>query len=506
MCCFCDCCIQKFNKKYGYSFDRTALIDALNEGDITLRKAWLNQNSDAICNILKAIADSVYAVNPNITLGFMSGERYLEGYQFEKFAYALSDGGKHDISWRPGGGAYNDYNFDVIVTKSEEIGRQTAYLPPFVTLIQSELESFPHQLIKKTPTSTAIESAWAIASGCTGTAFNILPTESLEPISCAEEHLNAIKKTLPFYRLLSQKIGGKQPIGIHTGWRTDSQASAVKGNFVEYPTGFHVAFAHEVFDLGLPQCYNAKNAQVVFLKGQLVSTWSDEEILDALSKGVYMDADALAIVNERGFSDLTGFSKGKKIPVDASELYAEHRLNINFVGKKRNSRQAFNPGDSFSIQKTNDSAEILSSLTDYHGNILADCCLGIFENRLGGRICVSGYYPYTWLSDYNKSTLLKRIMLYLSKDSITSFVDDYYRLRNHTFIVDEKIFVALLNPSNQLIENVKIKVKTDKLLGGYYTQDCSYFNLSAQKTEQGDNYHLFTVKEIAPYQMVLLEI
>ncbi|RAZ93838.1 hypothetical protein DK853_38230, partial [Klebsiella oxytoca] len=81
-----------------------------------------------------------------------------------------------------GGGAYTDYCFDDIVEKEEEIGRQNALLPPYVTISLSEIENFPYQLVKKTPTSTALEAALSMTSGCTGAAFNILPSETGEPL------------------------------------------------------------------------------------------------------------------------------------------------------------------------------------------------------------------------------------------------------------------------------------------------------------------------------------
>jgi hypothetical protein len=219
-----------------------------------------------------------------------------------------------------------------------------------------------------------------------------------------------------------------------------------------------------------------------------------------------MDASALKVLNERGFGHLTGFKVEKEVNKDATEKYLSHPLNLGFENCKRNSRQAFNPGDSFSLVKTHKDAQPLASLVDYHDNTLADCCLGIFENSLGGRICVSGYYPFTWVSDFNKTTLLKRITTYLSKSTIPSFVESYCRIRNHSFIVDDKTFVALCNPTNERLERVEVKVRTNKDNGVYYTQDGVSHQIKALKNQKGEEYLSFCIERLAPYQMVLLEI
>lgn len=501
--CFCDICIDKFNKKHNTNFNRETLKKNLKCENIELRKAWLNQNSETLCNLFKVIADTVYSINPNIRLGFMTGERYMEGYQFANYADALSQGGKHEIMWRPGGGAYTDYNFNEIIWKCEEIGRQTAYLPDYVTLKQSELESFPYHLIKKTPTSTVLESLWAMASGATGTAFNIVP-DSLEPVETIVPYFSAIQKALPFYRLLQEKIAGKKSVGIHTGWHIDAQA-AVPGDFFELFGNMYATHAQEIFEFGLPQCYKEENAKVTCITGKSVATWSDEKIENLLSGGVYLDTSALEYLNERGFGKLTGFRRGKSIPVDAHEEYLPHFINEGIVGAVRNARQAFNVGDSFEVISTNDKTETLSALYDYHHQLLASCSLGIFENEKGGRICVSGYYSHTWVCDYNKTMQLKRIMRYLAREDLPSYVDSYQRIRNHTFIENGHIYVALCNPTNECWKHVRIAVKTKKDCAVYYSQDTTAHSVVLKESIE-NGYHVFEIEEILPYQMGLLEI
>ena len=102
--CFCEGCIKTFGGIVGQSFTRERLKTALSDiSNIGLRKKWLDFQSEKITSLLAFLANTVYSRNENIKLGIMSGERYLEGFDFKKWAEALSQNGKHRIMWRPGG-------------------------------------------------------------------------------------------------------------------------------------------------------------------------------------------------------------------------------------------------------------------------------------------------------------------------------------------------------------------------------------------------------------------
>lgn len=504
--CFCDGCIRKFNRGNQTSFTRDTLRQALDEGNLSVRRAWLDHNIAVICNLFHCIGDTVRSVNPSVTLGWMTGERYFEGYDFARFADALSDGGRYEIMWRPGGGAYTDYKFDDIVEKEEEIGRQNAFLPPYVTASLSEIENFPYQLIKKSPTSTALEAALSMTSGCTGAAFNILPFEPGKSLATVEPWLRKIDSWMPLYELLAEKTGGKQPSGICTSWRIDSQAATPAGRWTHTSGGMYARFAREMFDFGLPQCYNPRNAVVMLVTGQSTVTWTDEEVKELLSGGVYLDAGALQCINDRGFMADTGFAVGEEYPVDAREIYLPASVNGQIEGGIRNCRQAFNEGDAFGIVPKSAGAEVLAKLIDYHDQEKASCCLGLYENQEGGHICAAGYYPFSWVSDYHKTIQLKRIFVKLSKGKLPSYVDTYCRIRNHTFVEDGKVIVVLCNPTNEKLENVRVAIRTSAEKAELYTHQATVKTVCAETGEmEQENYRFFTVDQIPPYEMVIIE-
>lgn len=505
--CFCDYCIDFFNKKHGYYYTREALVEALSKHDPVLGKQWLDYQSDAICDLLSVIAKTVYEIDPNIRLGFMTGERYFEGYQFARYADALSQGGKHEIMWRPGGGAYEDLDFDEIVEKMEQLGRQNAYLPDHVSIIQSEIENFPYQLLKKTPHSTALEAAMSMTVGCTGAAFNILPSETMESLDTIVPHLRAIDSMTEFYKALQDQLSGLRPTGIHTGWRPYSQAAAPDGVLGKNGARF-AAYARELFSFGLPECYHPDSARVTMLTGYAASVMSDEEITDILSGGVYLDVSALEYLRSRGFGDLLGFAVGEEIPVDAREQYVEHALNNGIVGGIRNGRQAFHKGDSFALIPLSENCETLSRLIDYHDRILCDCTCGIYENSLGGRVCVAGYYPHDWLSDIQKTVQLKQIFLWLSCGTLPAFVASYHRVRNITLTGEGRTCVTLFNTSNDALCDLSLAVHTDSDAATFYMSNGERKELTASRVEKyfGSDYRIFEIDSIPTFEGGVLSL
>ncbi len=461
LCCFCDTCIDIFNRENGTNHTRETLKQELDDGNIELRKAFMKKNSDAIYNLMCLIAKTVYAIDDKIQLGYMTGDRFFEGYEFARYADALSKGGKYEIMWRPGGGAYQDRSFDDITDKVACIGRQSAYLPSYVTSIQSEIENFPYDIILKTPHSNAQEVLLDIAAGCSGAALNILPDKVTAEMFAP--HLKKIAEIAPFENLLSEKIHGLSAYGVHTGWTISSHAAVPEGPYTSFSAAEEFGgFAHELLELGFPQAYRTDCAQVMLLRGKAASVMCDEEIMAILRGGVYMDADALTYLNSRGFGKYTGFAVDKAHPVDAHERLTADALNLGAVGSIRNCRQAFYPGDSFSFARTDENARILAELVDYHGNKMADCCMGVFENALGGRVCVAGYYAFQRVSFYYKAMQMKNLMQYLAGGRWLAYVKTHNRVRLWTYQGKEHNYAVLFNVTNDAWKNAELFVDTDK--------------------------------------------
>ena len=394
---------------------------------MALRKAWLTHNVATINRLLATIERAVHEVKPGIPIGMMTHLRFYCGNGFAEYAKTLAGPNGTPVYWRPGAGFYNDFTPLQLFQKSHTLGQQVSLLPPSVVTIESEVENYPYQRLRKSCNMTALEAASHIAAGCTGTAFATLPFDS-EPIAEYEPMFERLQQVRPFLDRMAKTFSRTPPVGVWSAWKKDAAlvADVFGGDWFDrtaWPFGRGDA---EVFELGVSTAYSQDNAKVVLLNAQSVAMFSKEELTRILSSGVYMDAEALAAVKEKGLHDLTGMDVGQAFHIDCVEENLAHPLNGPLAGRLRNVHQSFWSEPAYELKLVDPKAQPLARMVDFLGVEKAANSIAVFENRLGGRICVSGYYPWTWLATTNKSTQMKSVMRWLG-DQLPAYVESYHK-------------------------------------------------------------------------------
>jgi len=505
--CFCDNCLDIFEEEFGVKYTKNLLRDAFNNGTIEskldVRHKWLQHNRNTMARLFELIEKSVHELKLNIPIGFMTGDRFFEGYEFDRWAEILSGADKVEVMWRPGGGNYTDVILDGIASKSHDIGRQVAFLPKSVISIQSELENFTYERLKKSAHATALESASHIAAGCTGTAFNVLSMYD-EPLDEYVQLVIKLKKVRPFLDLLAQNLNREEPIGLYTGWVKDSFVTRnIYGGDWFYGTDHVTSHANVILSSGIPAAYSIHNAKVTALCGDSIIALKDYDIEKILSSGVYMDVQALKRLNEMGYSDLTGFDVDYGIDHDCIEQLVNHPINGNFVGRNRDCRQSFWRVVANTLIKRDEKAEILARLVDYTYQEIASCCMGVYENHLGGRICVAGYYPWDNLQNLSKSSQIKALMRWLSKDTLPAYVASFHRI-NMWVREPEKgnLSIALTNSYLDPANELTLMLLTDKEEVSVFDMDCRETKVKVSGMD--GVYKQFVLPDIDPWQMVLV--
>jgi len=500
--CFCDTCVQKFSKSSGKAYTRESLRAAFNAepvaDQLALRKAYLQHNRDTISELFRLIEKTVHAKSPGMPLGFMTGDRFFEGYDFDTWAGILAGPGRAPVLWRPGGGTYTDERLASITDKAHDIGRQVSVLPDYVTCIQSELESFPYQRLKKSEHATALEAAAYIASGCTGTAFNVL-SQYDEPLDEYTPLVGRLARVRPFLDALAAELGRATPEGIHSGWCKDFYtAQNVGGPWLGGP--IPPSHCNEIYSTGLPAAYSAGGARVTAFSGDQALALPEEEILSALRSGVYLDGPALVRLHEMGYGDLLGFKVAEVRHIDCIEELTNHEINGAFAGRRRNGRQSFWKCPTYVFEPTADGAQAISRCVDYTYAETAPCCMGVFENREGGRVCVAGYYPYEQLQNLSKSAQLKSVMRWLSRDALPAYVASFHRINLWVRRPQGRIAIALLNASLDPAENVELLVRTEKTNMSFTTEGGTE---SATATGADGPYRRFVLPTMQPWEVAL---
>lgn len=503
--CFCDICLGIFEKESGRKYTRETLKKAFNEGTaeskLPVRKEWLQHNRNTIGRLFTQLEETVHGINPAIVLGFMTGDRFFEGYDFDNWAKILAGPNHTPVMWRPGGGFYEDSNTRELVGKSHDVGRQVAMLPAEVVSIQSEIENFPYQRLKKAANSVVLEACSHIAAGCTGAAFNVLSMYD-EPLDEYEPLVSRLQESRPFFDLLAGTLGRSPISGVQTFWNKDSYITGNldSGNWTSYG---NPVVSHEFYDIGLPISYSNEHALVTVLGKDNVFALSREQITALLSKGVYLDVPALQQLNAMGFGELTGFEMVNSVSKDRIEKFTGHSLNGSFAGRKRDNRQSFWNSPGYTLRKTNDKAEALSYLVDYTGTEVSPLTTGVFENKLGGRICVAGYYPWTFMGNLSKSSQMKSVFRWLSKDSLPGYISSFHKMNLWIREPENgRIALALSNSSLDPATDVVLMLKTEKRTIRVYDMQCHESIVNASG-EDGP-YRRFVVGKVDPWQMRLV--
>jgi len=394
------------------------------------------------------------------------------------------------------------YKIRSLIGKSHGIGRQVSLLPDNVVSIQSEVENFPYQRLKKAAYTTALEAASHIAAGCTGAAFNVLSMYN-EPLDEYEPLIMKLHEKRPFFDLMSRELGRAKPKGIYTGWTKDTFVvnNIAEGDWFGEGTGkITGSYADEIFEIGLPACYSSQYASVTVLSGDNVLAMKKEEILKILSSGVYMDAQAISRLNEMGYEKLTGFSVERFVENDCTEEFVNHPLNIGFIGRRRDGRQSFWKYPAAVLKPQDEGAGILARMIDYREKEIAPCCMGVFENHLGGRLCVSGYYPWTFLQNFSKSSQMKFLMRWLSRDTLPAYVSSFHKVNLWVREPERgKLVIVVINSYLDTAENVTLMLFTDK-------QEISVFDMKCSETKTcscgtSGVYRKFTLPPIEAWQM-----
>ena len=464
--CFCDDCFRKLSEHFGFRGTRREFAGFFDNGTPAelreRRRKMLEWNRSALASILRFLQQAIHEVNPRITIGKMDCIDLWESDR-KRHARLLSGENGNPVWWRPGGGAYSDTDLTELVRKADIIAAETATLPSTVTVVQSELENFPYQRLQKSTTFSTLDSALYWAAGCTGVALNLLGDPAWAPFRSYEPYLQSFKKQRAFNDALVRRNRNRPLRGIWFG-QDEDHLLGVEKNFLQGGSGAPDSFNRHTacgFDaLGLPFAYSRENALCGALSGREARALAEETILELLSTGVYLDADAVQVLIRRGYGELIGFRPEKSFEEDAIEESVAHPLNPCFF--RRNIRQSFWGGRATCFIPEAPGARILARLVDYGGNELAPCCAGAFENALGGRVVVTGYGAWDLLGHDFKYRQIHAIFRWLTKDRLDAEIPDC-RLRTRVYArADQEngVTAALLNWSLEPAGNLPVRLRT----------------------------------------------
>ena len=518
--CFCERCVAEFSAETGRTWTREELkagllgpdrADSPASGDdehpteerSALWRSWLAHNRKYLADLLSCIRGAVDGVDLELPLGLMSCELPYSGYAFEDLASALAGDRNVPVKWRPGGGFYTDAAPLELVTKAHSVGRQVSLLPQGVTDVQYEHENFPYQRLKKSRTIFISETAAALGAGCTGVALNLMGISS-DPIDEYRPYFDAVREARPLFERAAEVLGRSACEGIWPAFTRDHAA------YRDMSSGWGGVGPGELAEIGLPTAYAREGASVSLLSGNAPLEFSNDELVEILSGGVVMDGPALVRANERladmGLERHTGFAvRGTRV-ADSIEVFTDDPVNGPYAGWHRDCRPSFWRETTYLIKPTSPESRPLSEIVDFtpqrHGP-----ASGIFENELGGRVAVLGYYPWRSLQSLAKSSQMKSLCRWLSRDGLPAWVESYARAllwcrRDARGLPAALLVNASIDPAGKLALRMREPVAAIMMT----RMDGSVEKPAVNSPQRGGDapYAALEIERLGPWEAVLL--
>ena len=407
------------------------------------------------------------------------------------------------MRWRPGSGFYTDELPIGMLHKAHSIGRQVASLPQQVNDIQYELENFPYQVLRKSATACAAEVAAALGAGCTGTALNMLDMHDT-PLG-AQSYFAKIGAGAPFFAEAAETFGRSACEGICQPFTAAHFAALqIDGRWEDSGSwGSDFSRYYELSEIGLPLAYAASTAAITLLTPANCVEYTPDELRTILSGAVMMDGSTLEALEAIGLGELSGFRVAGRKDQDAIERQTAHPLNGAYAGYHRDNRPSFYAEPVYLFAAIAGGTEVLAEVIDF-SDVVHGVSTGLYENHLGGRIAVFGYYPWRMIHTHAKTEQLKAICRWLSQDHLPAYVASYHKMalwcRRDA---SDNPALLLLNLSLDAAEEIDVCIRSDAAPMLAINMEGEAEHLLPTSSETG--YAGYRIDRIAPWQALLLK-
>ena len=505
--CFCPTCIKRFNQSQGTDYTRETLVAAMEVPDaISLRAAWVQDTSNKLTELFALIKTAVRSVDNTIELGFMSqhqGWSTYNGMSFDDWFTAL-DGCKG----RPGEGFYEDSIPENVCTKALSTSRQVSEYPAIVKDLQYEVENFPYYLFQKSIRIILDECTLAVAQGMNGILLNTLKCDQNAKMDELNPLYNRIIARRSIWERMDAFAGSFHTRGFYPAISSNYDKRRPLHNGQSFFTTYDEAVNHNVMQtytlcrVGVPLTMDKAAAAGVILTGDLADGFTDKELLEFFGRSVIMDGSALRAIERRGL----GKYAGVRITGTATDGITEHfnmsdPVNKGLLDEYRDIRVAFFGGEGYTLEKLDPTVREISYLETYTG-VQLGLTTTLYENSLGGRVCVLGYAAYKKIDSLSRRTQLMRICDYLTRDRMPAKILDACKAAQFIRTSEDgtKTLLSIINLSIDDTGEIHVAI-----YGAKHARLLEDNGKESLLTAQVDgNYGIFTLPNTAPYDMQIL--
>ena len=413
--CFCPLHLREFAARAGREYSREELVSKLAEKTPEadgLRRIWRGLTRDSLVGLAEAIRERLDEVTPDIPVGFMEpGSSSADGDITEAVSRALA--GPNNIPvCRVFGNEYNGIISEYIpLTLYHPMWQRERIKEPFRFIHESD--TYPHTRFYSSAAQMKAMMGCVYSFGYEGSVFqtqqfNDDPSEEngfAAMLSSERARFAAVSREARRCRL----IGVSLPADAETDGGGASDWLPTLSRF------------------GIP--FTTRRSHVSFWDARRAASMPDDEVKDQLSKGLFLDAEAAAILETRGYGRYLGVSVGDPVITGMLRYDLEIREHIK-DGFAPDSAGRDMPGANCyaarrgngvlrRLTPTDPKCEAVTETYDFTGRMLT-VSMTRFVNELGGRVVVCGTTvrgnESQSLWNYRRMKLLQSLVVWLGGD------------------------------------------------------------------------------------------
>ncbi len=504
--CFCEGCINEFNKIYGSSFTREQLVNEINYGDKLWRERHIEFTRNSLSRLVLEMGEVIHKASPESRMGYQyTVNKWLVGYDYNFIFDAMYKSTGYRPLSRPGGGSYNDHDISTFIEKSETIDMQNKMLPDYVLDKRPEIESLPDIVYGKSIAGTCFETSYYLASGNNAMSYAILMND-YETMSWHSEMLKSFSDHRAYWERLSKGSENSQQGGMVYATSKKPYLVDEKG-LMDY-TLVRLGGVRDFRFLGFSIAMKSKSFdnEVHLLCYENAIQMSNDELTKLLGLPVMTDGETINMLNKRGFS----------LPIKAEnidtlvlfERFSEHKVNDGIEFRRWGGQFGSSKGfelieeKSGSLEPLSEYIKVASSNTDEDECVYTANCgvrkfkkinkvaSGILTTPLGGRWAVFGFDMWNRNMSSEKRKQYLEVAAYISGQRQPAEIVTPIKalLQSRINEKQELTQVSLTNATAADSGNIIVRINNPKsqqaVLMGQYTEP-TQIKLSSVKDCEG---------------------
>ncbi|NLF00332.1 MAG: hypothetical protein GX601_05070 [Anaerolineales bacterium] len=412
--------LAHFSAKVGYEVSREEVVASiLRPGKPhPWRALWLETWRETQLKVAGIIRDAVISAAPSTRLGLMSSHpsvHSIEGRDWSRLFGAFSSEGQ--AVHRPHFASYQDSFGSSLARSSFMLDFQKELRAgPLQIEVAPEIENFPMTPYSKSRVVTWGHMALAQLHGSDALLLDLFSftcqRHEQEPwvgewLDTFRPGLDALADWFPPTMTTS---------GVGMLWRPDAalHVHTTRGRDMAELNVPLTAAAEMMQSLGI--AVQARPGAVNCLWGAAAWTYSDDELTRFLSGGIWLDAEAVAILQARGF--------GEYLPVTHGHWWLREDMNYSLehpestaAGLDPDTWLSVNAFNRVAFQTLKPGAEEWTSLRDGGGKRIG-CAFAMWRNSLGGNVATSALplavEPGAYTLSFDRQTLAQRLLTALA--------------------------------------------------------------------------------------------